>query len=67
MKASDNILIRYFSSTMEEWTKITWPTKEQAALLTALTIGVSIFFVLLIGVSDLGLSQLYTYLLDLTN
>ncbi len=65
MKVSNNPIGRYLSDTFGEWSKITWPTKEQAALLTAITVAVSIFTIILIAVSDLGLSQGYQALLGL--
>ncbi len=57
MKA--NPVISYFVTAFEEFKKVTWPTKEQAALLTAIVIGVSLVMALVIAALDLGLSELY--------
>ena len=55
----DNQVINYFITAYEEFRKVTWPTKEQAALLTAIVIGVSLVMALVIAALDLGLSELY--------
>ncbi|MBI4127397.1 preprotein translocase subunit SecE [Candidatus Peregrinibacteria bacterium] len=63
-----NPVKEYLLSAFEEFGKVTWPTKEQAALLTAIVIGVTLAVALLIAVFDLGLAQLYqTALKSLTN
>lgn len=63
-KVSSNPVLRYLSSAFEEFAKVTWPTKEQAALLTAIVVGVSLVTAVLIGLFDLGLSELYQLTLD---
>jgi len=60
----DNFIVAYFKSAFEEFSKVTWPTKEQAALLTGIVIGVSFILAVAIGLVDLGFSQGYQYLLD---
>lgn len=59
-----NPVIAYFRSAFEEFGKITWPTKEQAAILTAIVIGVSLVAAMIIGAFDLGLSELYEWALQ---
>lgn len=59
-----NPVAAYFQSALDEFGKITWPTKEQAALLTGVTIVVSIIIAAMIGLIDLGFSELYQLLLD---
>ncbi|MEK9160154.1 MAG: preprotein translocase subunit SecE [Patescibacteria group bacterium] len=59
-----NPVVAYFSSAWEEFGKVTWPTKEQAALLTAIVVAVSFVMAVLIGAFDLGLSELYKLVLD---
>jgi preprotein translocase SecE subunit len=54
----------YFVGSLEEFHKITWPTKEQAAMLTGIVVAVSLVMGLVIGAFDLGLSQAYQALLD---
>jgi preprotein translocase SecE subunit len=63
MKSSQNPVIAYFRSALEEFGKVTWPTKEQAALLTGIVVGVSLVVGLYLGLLDLGLSQGYQALL----
>ena len=65
MKTSQNRIVAYFSGAFEELAKVTWPTKEQAALLTGIVVGVSFFLAVLIGLADLGLSQGYQALLNI--
>jgi preprotein translocase SecE subunit len=61
-----NRLKVYWRSAMEEYSKITWPTKEQAALLTGITIVVSGIVTIFIAGVDLGFSELYQFILDIT-
>ncbi|MFA6023610.1 MAG: preprotein translocase subunit SecE [Candidatus Gracilibacteria bacterium] len=56
---SGNPVVAYFSSAIEEFSKVTWPTKEQAALLTGIVVAVSLVTAILIGAFDLGLAELY--------
>lgn len=61
---SRNPVVAYFVGAFEEFGKITWPTKEQAALLTGIVIAVSVAFGILLGAYDFGLTKLYQLLLD---
>lgn len=54
-----NPVVAYFSGALEEFGKVTWPTKEQAALLTGIVVIVSLTTGVLIGAFDLGLTELY--------
>lgn len=56
-------LIKYLKDAFEELGKVTWPTKEQAALLTALVVSVSLFVSIYVGALDLGFSEMYKWLL----
>lgn len=60
---SKNSVFAYFSGAFEEFGKITWPTKEQAALLTGIVVGVSLVCALALGIYDFGLNYLYQLLL----
>ncbi len=62
-----NPVTDYFSSAFEEFRKVTWPTKEQAAMLTAVVIGVTLAVAFLIAVFDLGLAELYQAALKTLN
>ena len=61
-----NPIVAYFASAFEEFGKVTWPTREQAVLLTGIVIGVSLVLAIAIGIADLGFSQGYEYLLNHT-
>ena len=61
----ENPIVEYFKSAWEEFGKITWPTKEQAALLTGVVIVVSIVISIMIGLVDFGFSEAYQFILDL--
>lgn len=60
----ENRVFAYLRSAFEEFGKVTWPTKEQAALLTAVVIAVSLTMAVLIGAFDFGLSELYKLALE---
>jgi preprotein translocase SecE subunit len=59
-----NPVSEYFVSAFDEFGKVTWPTKEQAAMLTGIVIAVSLVTAVLIGAFDLGLSELYQLVMD---
>lgn len=61
---SRNPVVAYFVGAFEEFGKVTWPTKEQAALLTGIVIAVSVVFGILFGVYDFGLTALYQFALE---
>ncbi len=63
-KTRENPVVEYFKGALEEFGKITWPTKEQAVLLTAIVVGVTAVSAVLIAVFDLGLSKAYEALLN---
>jgi len=62
--SSSNPVIAYVKSAFEEFGKVTWPTREQATLLTTIVVGVSVAVAILLGALDLGLSQGYQLMLD---
>lgn len=49
----------FFRQTFGELRKVVWPTREQATRLSILVIVVSIFVGIILGVLDLGFSQLF--------
>ncbi len=59
----NNPIFEYFRSAFEEFGKVTWPTRDQAVLLTGVVIGVSFVVVVALGLVDLGLSEAYKALL----
>lgn len=61
---SKNPIVAYFVGAFEEFGKITWPTKEQAALLTGIVVGVSLVCALALGLYDFGLNSLYQFVLE---
>lgn len=64
---SANPLKAYFIGAWEEFNKITWPTKEQTATLTVITICVCIATIVFLGVFDMSVSQAYQALLSKLN
>lgn len=62
-KTRENPVIEYFKGALEEFGKITWPTKEQAVLLTGIVVAVTAVTAVLIAIVDLGLSEAYEALL----
>ncbi len=53
-------LIQYFKDTRAELEHVSWPTREQTIVFTALVIGISIFTALFLGAFDFA----FTYLLE---
>ncbi len=64
MKNKSNPIAAYFVGAWEEINKVTWPTKEQALLLTGVVVGVSAVVVVLLGIFDIGVSQAYQWMLS---
>lgn len=62
-----NPIFEYFVGAVEEFKKVTWPTKEQAILLTSIVIGVSAVTALFIGLLDLGFAEAYQQVLKYIN
>ncbi len=62
-QTKQNPVVAYLVSALEEFGKVTWPTKEQAALLTGIVVAVTLVTAVLIGAFDLGLSELYKWVL----
>lgn len=62
MKKS-NALTRYFVDSFSELRKVTWPTKEQTARLTVVTLVFSLVVALFLGVLDYGLTQGFTWVI----
>lgn len=66
-KKRRNPVQAYLSSAFEEFGKVTWPTQKQTALLTALTLVISLVLAAFIGGVDFGFSALYDWLNSLIN
>jgi len=60
-----NKLIQYFKDSFTELTKVTFPTKNQAVLLTVVVIGVCFVVAVFLGATDYGLSYGMQQLLQL--
>lgn len=60
--AKENKLIKYFKDSFEELRKVTWPTKNQAVILSLVVIGVCLLIALFLGILDyvfgLGMKEL---------
>lgn len=63
----ENALIRYIKGSMEELSKVTWPTKNQAVRLTGIVLVFCLVVSVFLGLVDLGFNELYTYVLTLVN
>jgi preprotein translocase SecE subunit len=61
---SKNPFVSYFTGAFEEFGKVTWPTKEQAALLTGIVVATSLVCALALGLFDFGLNSLYQLVLE---
>lgn len=58
-----NIVLRYLSASIEELRKVTWPTKDQVARLTIITIIFSLLMATIFGALDYGLSEGFGWLI----
>lgn len=58
-----NIVTSYLSASVEELRKVTWPTKEQIARLTVITIVFSLVMAAIYGALDYGLAQGFNWLI----
>jgi len=55
--------VNFFKESLQELRKVTWPTKDQAAKLTVITIIFTILCTLLLAVSDYGFNRGHEYML----
>jgi preprotein translocase subunit SecE len=60
---SENRFRRFFRETRSEIKKVTWPTREQTARLTAVVIGVSVAVGAGIGLVDIVFKEFFSVLL----
>ena len=56
----------YFRGSLQELSKVTWPTKNQAINLTLITLGFTLVCALLIGALDLAFNQGYQFILQIS-
>jgi preprotein translocase subunit SecE len=57
-----NAIQRYFSETVGELRKVTWPTRKEATSLTIIVLAVTIGFGLYLGLMDFLFSQFFALL-----
>jgi len=62
----DNIVKKYVKSSLEEFSKITWPTKNQAVRLTIIVLIFVLIASFTLGAVDYGFNELFHYLLKIT-
>jgi preprotein translocase SecE subunit len=62
-KAKNNVITNYVRESMEEVTKVAWPTKNQAVRLTAIVLGFCVVFAAFLAAVDYVASSGYTELL----
>lgn len=63
----ENIVTNYIKSSLQELSKVSWPTKSQAIKLTFIVFIFCMIMAVFIGGIDFGFNEAYTYLLTLTN
>ena len=56
-------LFNYLKETKTELKEVSWPTKSQTIIFTALVILISVIVAVLLGGVDFGLKQALTFLL----
>lgn len=61
-----NALSRYLNGAIEELKLVRWPTRQQAARLSAIVIAVCALCAAFFGLVDFGLSKLLVFLLSLS-
>lgn len=62
----DNIVKSYVKSALEELSKVTWPTKNQAVRLTIIVLIFVLVTSFFLGAIDFGFNELYQYMLKIT-
>jgi len=62
--AKDNKLTNYVRESMQELTKVTWPTKNQAIRLTIIVLGFVFVFAVFLAGTDLLANRGYSELLE---
>ncbi len=60
-------LTNYFQDVRTEMKHVSWPTKHQALVFTALVVGVSVGVALLLGLADFVFSKALNMFISLTN
>ena len=61
----NNVLVSYVKSSLEELTKVTWPTKNQAVRLTIIVLIFCVIIAVFLSVVDYLFSLGYNYLLNI--
>ena len=64
MNLKENKLVRYFYEAREELEKVTWPSRHETLMATALVIGVSIGTAVFLGALDFGLNKALSVLIN---
>lgn len=62
--AKKNRITDYFKGSLQELTKVTWPTKNQAVKLTIIVLGFTIVFALFLTLVDFAANKGYLELLN---
>jgi preprotein translocase subunit SecE len=62
--AKNNKITNYVRESLQELTKVTWPTKNQAVRLTIIVLGFCLVFSVVLAGIDLAASSGYTELLN---
>ena len=59
----NNAISNYLSEAMQELTKVSWPTKNQAVRLTIIVMVFCLITGVLLGALDFVLSEIFTYII----
>ncbi|MBT3865395.1 preprotein translocase subunit SecE [Candidatus Peregrinibacteria bacterium] len=62
--AKNNKFVNYVKSSIQELTKVTWPTKNQAVRLTAIVLGFTFVFAIFLTLVDYLANKGYLSLLE---
>lgn len=63
MNLKENKLVSYFYEARVELEKVTWPTRRETLVATALVIAVSIATAVFLGALDFGLNKAFSALI----
>lgn len=61
---SENVVTTYVKSSLEELSKVTWPTKNQAVRITVIVLIFCLVLAVFLGVVDYLFNLLYAYVVS---
>jgi preprotein translocase subunit SecE len=63
----DNAVTNYVRGSLEELTKVTWPTKNQAVRSTIIVLVFCLIIAIFLGAVDFLFNEIYNYLLNFSS